>query len=72
MASKTNQQQNAMVSLAKSRNMISLPEKKDTWGNLLNKKCTNTNTVISLKKKPLKNLSNSDRVTKSKQFNVLL
>lgn len=73
MESKKNRQQKTMISSTKSKNKILLQEKKDTWGNILNKKCTNTNTIIGLNKKPHQNSSkNHDGNVKSKHFNVFI
>lgn len=71
MESKFNQQQNIMISLAKPKYKTSLPENQNTWGNLLNKKSTSTNTAIDLKKKPKEKSIKSDKLIKSKNLNVL-
>lgn len=44
MESRLNQQQKAMTSLAKPKYKISLPEKQNTWSNLLNKKSAGSST----------------------------
>ncbi|XP_025202636.1 uncharacterized protein LOC112599779 isoform X2 [Melanaphis sacchari] len=73
MESKSCRQKNAMISLSKPKYKTSLPEKHNTWGNLLNKKSVGTNTVITTKNKA-KNLSitpkmNIKTMTKSVQCN---
>lgn len=72
MESKFNQQQNTIISLAKSKYKTSLPEKQNTWGNLLNKKSSSNNTAINLKKKPKENSKKLDKIIKSKNLNVLI
>ncbi|KAL5244688.1 hypothetical protein ACI65C_012098 [Semiaphis heraclei] len=46
MESKACRQKNAMISLSKPKYKTSLPEKQNTWGNLLNKKSVGTNTFL--------------------------
>lgn len=70
MESKSCRQKNAMISLSKPKYKTSLPEKPNTWGNLLNKKSVGTNTVITSKVKPKKYSSISEINTKS--MNILI
>lgn len=58
MESKLCQQRNA-TSFPKSKHKTSLPEKPNTWSNLLSKKSTSTNTVIASKKRPKQSSSTS-------------
>ncbi|CAI6349374.1 unnamed protein product [Macrosiphum euphorbiae] len=71
MESKSCRQKNAMISLSKPKYKTSLPEKQNTWGNLLNKKSVGTNTAITSKIKPKKYSSipemNTKTMTKSVQ-----
>ncbi|XP_060838606.1 uveal autoantigen with coiled-coil domains and ankyrin repeats protein-like isoform X1 [Rhopalosiphum padi] len=73
MESKSCRQKNAMISLSKPKYKTSLPEKQNTWGNLLNKKSVGTNTAISTKNKTKKYSSipemNTKSMTKSVQCN---
>lgn len=65
MESKACRQKNAMISLSKPKYKTSLPEKQNTWGNLLNKKSVGTNTVIASKIKTKKYSSIPEMNTKS-------
>ncbi|XP_025414153.1 lamin-like protein isoform X2 [Sipha flava] len=55
MESKLCRQQNTMNSLAKPKHKTVLPEKQNTWSNLLNKKTNTSNTAIAFNKKSKKN-----------------
>lgn len=65
MESKSCQQKNAMISLARTKHKTLLPEKKNTWSNLLNKNSISTNSVIISKKKPKQSSPIPERVTSS-------
>ncbi|XP_050052941.1 uveal autoantigen with coiled-coil domains and ankyrin repeats protein-like isoform X2 [Aphis gossypii] len=73
MESKLCRQKNAMISLSKPKYKTSLPEKQNTWGNLLNKKSVGTNTAITTKNKAKQCSSipemNTKTMTKSVQCN---
>jgi len=68
MESKACRQKNAMISLSKPKYKTTLPEKQNTWGNLLNKKSVGTNTVIASKTKTKKYSSIPEMNTKSMNF----
>lgn len=66
MESKLCRQQNAMVSLAKPKYKISMPDKQNTWSNLLNKKPATTDTTV----KPYKKSSSNNKTSKSKNMSI--
>lgn len=67
MESKLCRQQNVMTSLAKPKCKTSLLGKQNTWGNLLNKKSSTNNVVVSKKVSKL-NSPTSNRNEKSTFF----
>lgn len=72
MESKLCRQQNAMTSLAKPKHKIVLPEKQNTWSNLLNKKTTSTNTAVAFNKKSKRNSLISENNPKSMNINYFM
>lgn len=70
MESKLHRQKNAMVSLPKPQHKISIPEKPNTWGNILSKKPTSSVTTISSKKKLKQNSQFPENSTNSKYTHV--
>jgi len=71
-SSKACRQKNVMISLSKPKYKKSLPEKQNTWGNLLNKKSVGTNTVIPSKLKPKKCSSIPEANTKSMNISIFI
>jgi hypothetical protein len=72
MESKLCRQQNTMNSLAKPKHKTVLPEKQNTWSNLLNKKTNTSNTAIAFNKKSKKNSLISENNPKSMNFNSFI
>lgn len=72
MESKLYRQQNAMISLSKPKYKTALPEKKNTWSNVLTKKSTSTNTAIAFNKNSKKDALISQNYPKSMNFNCFL
>lgn len=71
MESRLNQQQKAMNSLAKPKYKNSLPEKQNTWSNLLNKKSASSNTdTKAFKTKLKKNAPITETCSKSMNINL--
>lgn len=72
MESKLHRQKNAMVSLTKPKYKTSIPEKPNTWGNILSKKSTSSNATISSKKKLKPNSQVPEKTVNSKYTHVLM
>lgn len=72
MESKACRQKNAMISLSKPKYKISLPEKQNTWGNLLNKKSVGTNTSMTTKNKAKQYSSIPEMNTKSMNISIFI
>lgn len=72
MESKLCQPQHAKNSLTKPKNKTALPEKQNTWSNLLHKKSASTNTAMAFNKKSKKNSLVSENNPKSMNFNSFI
>lgn len=73
MESKLNRQQKAMTSLAKPKYKTSLPEKQNTWSNLLNKKSASSySATIDINGKPKRHSPMTDTCVKSMNIHFFM
>jgi len=69
MESKLNRQKNLTISLKKSKHTNIIPQKQNTWSNILNKKSICTNAAIAPKEKSIQN-SITKSIIKCMDINV--